>query len=74
LLPADAPSWDRTYDDDDEEEGHNFSSGYGCWGAAASTKCFAQVALSNSLRVRREMAQKSLRTQGVNTWTVLHGK
>lgn len=69
-----APSWDRTYDDEEDEDNLDFSSGYGCWGAAASTKCFAQVALSNSLRARREIAQKSLRNQGVKTWTVLRGK
>ena len=72
LLPVDAPSWDRIYDEDDEDD--NSSSGYGCWDATASSKCFAQAALSNSLRVRREMMQKSLRHQGVNTWAVLRGK
>lgn len=72
---ADAPSWDCTYEDDDNAEG--YSAGYGFGGCypsskgcandyynppAPNTKCFAQAALSNAFRVRNAVRQANNET------------
>lgn len=74
-MLADAPRWDQWDEEDDEEyfssSGHGGGSG---GGACAPSKCFAQAALTNALRVRSAIALKGARGQGVHNMQELRSK
>lgn len=66
LSVLNAPAWDHIYDEDEEDEDRGY--GYGCsyggrfsnttsTSSNSSSKCFAQAALSNALRVRSAVRQ-----------------
>lgn len=71
-LVTDAPRWDQAYDDDLNSDG----SGYGC-GDDFTTKCFAQAALTNSLRIRSSVTlqkSSSVSVNKINNWKALRCK